>query len=96
MTNYPTKPMQDLFIAINSLKNSTELANFFRDLMTIKELQDISVRWEIAQLLAKKIPYLTIAKQCHVSTTTVTRVALWLEHGTGGYQTAISRSKKHS
>ena len=83
--------MQDLFIAISTLKSPTELANFFRDLMTIKELEDVSLRWKIAQLLDKQIPYLDIAKECGVSTTTVTRVALWLHHGNGGYQIALSR-----
>ena len=59
--------------------------------MTIKELEDIADRWQIAQMLAQRVPYLEIAKKCHVSTTTVTRVALWLEHGAGGYKIALSR-----
>ena len=91
---YPTHDMEDLFKAIGTLKSPTELANFFRDLMTIKELEDMSLRWRIAKLLDKKIPYLEIAKQCSVSTTTVTRVALWLYHGQNGYRTALSHLKK--
>ncbi|MFH1244433.1 MAG: YerC/YecD family TrpR-related protein [bacterium] len=93
-TAYPTKTMSDLFLAVSTLKSPTELAHFFRDLMTIQELESISTRWTIAQMLNKKIPYLEIAKQCHVSTTTVTRCALWLEHGNGGYKLALSRLKK--
>lgn len=88
---YPTKEMQDLFEAISTLKNPTELEKFFRDLMTIKELEDISIRWQIAKELNKGIPYLEIAKKYGVSTTTVTRVALWLHHGQNGYKTALSR-----
>lgn len=91
---YPTPAMSNLFLAISALKTPTELAHFFRDLMTIQELESISTRWTIAQMLSQKIPYLTIAKKCHVSTTTVTRVALWLEHGNGGYKLALSRLKK--
>jgi len=83
--------MSDLFLAISTLQSPTELTHFFRDLMTIQELEAISTRWQIAQMLQDKIPYLTIAKKCHVSTTTVTRVALWLHHGQGGYQLALSR-----
>lgn len=94
--SYPTPAMSELFRAISTLKSPTELSHFFRDLLTIRELEDISTRWTIAQMLDQKIPYLTIAQRCHVSTTTVTRVALWLEHGAGGYQTALSRLRSHS
>lgn len=83
--------MQNLLDAIFTLKTPRELSNFLQDLMTIKELKDISQRWQIVLLLNKKIPYLDIAKQVGVSTTTVTRVALWLWHGKGGYKTALSR-----
>lgn len=91
--SYPTDTMQELFLAISTLKNPTELEQFFRDLMTIKELEDVSVRWQIAKELEKGVPYLTIAKKYKVSTTTVTRVALWLNHGQNGYKTALSRIK---
>lgn len=92
--SYPTSNMQNLIQAIGSLKNSSEIGNFLRDLMTVKELEDISQRWQIVLLLNQKLAYLEIAKQVGVSTTTVTRVALWLHHGKGGYLTAISRLKK--
>lgn len=86
--------MQNLVSAMSTLKTPTELANFLRDLMTVKELEDISQRWQIVLLLDQKIPYLEIAKKVGVSTTTVTRVALWLHHGQGGYKTALSRLDK--
>lgn len=86
--------MQSLLEAMNTLKTPVELGNFLRDLMTIKELDDISQRWQIVLLLNQQVPYLEIAKQVGVSTTTVTRVALWLNHGQGGYRTALSRLKK--
>ncbi len=83
--------MQNLLDALLTLKTPRELSNFLRDLMTVKELKDIATRWQIVLLLKDKLPYLEIAKQVGVSTTTVTRVALWLHHGKGGYQTALSR-----
>lgn len=90
-TQYPGKDMQNLLSAMSTLKTPAELAAFLRDLMTVKELKDISQRWQIVLMLEKKVPYLTIAKQVGVSTTTVTRVALWLNHGKNGYKTALSR-----
>lgn len=86
--------LDKLLEAFSTLKTKTELTNFLHDLLTVKELKDITQRWQIVLLLEQKIPYLEIAKQVGVSTTTVTRVALWLNHGKGGYQTALSRLKK--
>lgn len=93
-TTYPDKDMQALLSAMSTLKNELELANFLRDLLTVKEIKDISQRWQIVLMLEKKVPYLEIAKQVGVSTTTVTRVALWLNHGQNGYRTALSRLDK--
>lgn len=91
---YPDQHMENLIQAIQSLHTPAELSAFLRDLMTVKELKDISQRWQIVLLLNQNVPYLDIAKQVGVSTTTVTRCALWLHHGQGGYQTALSRLKK--
>lgn len=88
---YPDHSLDNLLKALLSMKTPLELKNFLRDLMTVKELKDISQRWQIVLMLEKKIPYLEIAKQVGVSTTTVTRVARWLNHGQNGYQTALSR-----
>ena len=89
--SYPDQHMQKLLSALSTLKTPAELALFLRDLMTVKELKDISQRWQIVLLLEQKLPYLEIARQVGVSTTTVTRVALWLNHGQGGYKTALTR-----
>lgn len=85
--------MVELFSAISTLNTKSELANFFRDLLTLKELEDFSLRWQIVKQLEKNIPYLEIAKNLGVSTTTVTRVSHWLNHGNNGYKTALSRQK---
>ncbi len=95
-TQYPDQHMQNLLSAISTLQSPAELADFLRDLLTFKELKDVSQRWQIVLLLEKKMPYLEIAQQVGVSTTTVTRVALWLNHGKGGYRTALSRLHSQS
>lgn len=93
-TPIPDLDLDNLLEAFFTFKTKAELKAFLRDLLTVKELNDISQRWQIVLLLAQKRPYLEIAKEVGVSTTTVTRVALWLNHGKGGYQTALSRLKK--
>ena len=80
--------------AILSIKNETEALNFFRDLCTIDELEEMAQRWEIAQLLNKKQSYRAIAEKVGVSTTTVARIAQWLDHGEGGYKATLDKIRK--
>jgi len=94
---YPSKENKELFQAVLGLENINEAIKFFRDILTIREINDISCRWQIAKLLhQKKLSYEQIARKCRVSTTTVTRVAHWLNRGLGGYKLILSRlsSKK--
>lgn len=91
--------MSDLFQAILKLKTPAEVAAFWRDLLTLKEIKTIDKRWQMAKLLYQGIPYAKIAKKLKVSTTTVTRTAYWLKHGKGGYQLIFKRmfpKKGHS
>jgi len=83
--------MSDLYQAILKLKTPTEVAAFWRDLLTLKEINTINKRWQMAKLLHQGLPYTVIAKKLKVSTTTVTRTAFWLKHGKGGYQLVLSR-----
>lgn len=80
-----------LFEAILSLKSTKEAEAFFRDLCTIKELEDMRDRWEMARLINKGVPYREISQKLNVSTTTVSRVANWLNNGMGGYKFMINR-----
>ncbi len=80
-----------LFRAILKLKNVSECEDFFRDLLTLREIEEMTERFEIALMLNKKQSYLKIARKVKTSTTTVTRVAHWLNHGRGGYKLVLSR-----
>lgn len=89
---YPTSSHQKLFKAILTLKNEKEAAAFLRDLLTISEIDAAGERWEMARLLwTTNLSYKEIAKKAGGSTTTVTRVAHWLNHGKGGYRTILTR-----
>lgn len=83
--------MDDLYQALLKLKTPTEVAAFWRDLLTLKEIKTIDKRWQMAKLLYQGVPYAKIAKKLKVSTTTVTRTAYWLKHGRGGYRLVLSR-----
>jgi len=86
--------MENLYRAILKLKTSQEVAAFWRDLLTLKEIKTFAKRWQMSQLLYQGFPYAAIAKKLSVSTTTVTRTAYWLKHGRGGYRLVLSRLKK--
>ncbi len=83
-----------LYRVILSLKTKEECAAFMRDLCTLSELKAFGERFAVARLLAKDLSYRAAADETSASTTTVTRVAHWLRHGTGGYRTAIARMHK--
>lgn len=89
--DYPTAAMKELFAAVLRLKNTDEAAKFFRDLLTIAELKEFANRWQVVKLLSQGLTYKTIARRLSISTATVTRVAHWLHHGLGGYQTIANR-----
>lgn len=86
--------MNALFRAVLQIKNTQECARFFRDLMTIEEIREMSQRWNAAQLLDKGMTYREVAAQTRMSTTTVARIAFWLRDGEGGYRLVLDRIKK--
>lgn len=90
---WQTPKLKSLTKALRSLKTEADLLNFLRDLCTLEELDELSTRWKVAQMLNWGEPYRTIARKTGVSTTTITRINHWLTHGQGGYQKALNKSK---
>ncbi len=93
MKNWRNKKLKNLATAFLAIKDQAEMENFLRDLCTLEELEELSARWEVVLLLAKGESYREISKKTKVSTTTVTRIAQWLNNGEGGYQVAVKRAK---
>lgn len=95
MKNWRTKKLKSLAEAFLSIKNLNTMENFLRDLGTAEEIEEMSSRWEVVLMLAKGLPYREISKKTNVSTTTITRIAQWLNSGEGGYKAVLdSISKK--
>ena len=88
----PLAGLADLADAIVSLRGRDEVQRFLRDLCTLPELEALAHRWQTVKLLEEGVPYLEIAERVPTSTATVTRVAQWLRHGTGGYRIALERA----
>lgn len=81
--------------AVKACKTEQDLENFFRDVATLSELQAFGERLEVARLLSQGLSYRQVAAQTGASTTTVTRVAHFLENGEGGYRTVLHTHRHH-
>ncbi len=90
---WQTAETDALFDAIVDLRDRDEAARFLRDLCTLGELHDLAQRWQIVRLLAEGRHYGDVSRLTGASTATVTRIAQWLHHGTGGYARALERLK---
>ena len=88
--------LAELAAAFRSLRTEDEVVLFLRDLCTLPELEALAHRWQTARLVAAGVPYLEVAERVPTSTATVTRVAQWLRHGTGGYRLALERTSSPS
>ncbi len=84
-------PLKALARTLAALDKPQEVQAFLRDLCTPAELEAMADRWRVVPLLRKGVPYREIYDLTGVSVTTIGRVARSLEHGAGGYATAIDR-----
>lgn len=78
------------FLAMESVEDCYRL---FEDLFTIREVQDLSSRMEIALMLHDKTTYNEIVEKTGASTATIGRVNRALNYGAGGYECVIERLK---
>ena len=80
-----------LFQAILTLKDLGECYAFFEDACTIKEIQEIAQRFEVASLLWQGKNYGEINQITGASTATNCRVKKSLQYGNNGYMLALER-----
>ena len=88
---YRCKSVDRLFEAILNLESVEECYEFFDDICTIKEIQDMTQRMDTAILLSQGYSYQKITEKVDVSTATIGRVSKCLNYGSGGYKKAIER-----
>jgi TrpR-related protein YerC/YecD len=86
---------KNLYSAILSLENEEDCKIFFEDICTMKELETMSQRLEVANLLSKGNNYQEISQKTGASTATISRVNKCLNYGAGGYNIVVkSKGKK--
>ena len=89
MEKIHTPEVDRLFDTILKLESKDDCYNFFEDLCTIKEIQDMSQRLEVARMLNENKSYMEISKETGASTTTISRVNKCLIYGRDGYKKAL-------
>ena len=82
---------KELYNAILSLESEEECRLFFEDICTIKELETMSQRLEVAKMLLDKKTFNEIVQATGASTTTISRVNRCLNYGDGGYKKVIEK-----
>ena len=83
-----------LYKAILSIDSQKECEAFFEDICTMKELETMAQRLEVATLLLKGTTFNEIVAKTGASTTTISRVNRCLNYGGGGYKTIIDKISK--
>ena len=94
MKNIHNELTENFFNAILNLESIDECKRFFEDICTIKELQDMSQRLEVAFLLNEGKSYQEVLSKTGVSTATISRVNKCLNYGSGGYKETIDKFPK--
>ena len=88
---------KQLAIALVGISTVSDMQNFLRDLMTEKEIIEMSARLEAARMLKAGQKYVDITEVTKLSSRTVARISEWLKNGEGGYEKAISNLEdRHS
>ncbi len=80
-----------LFEAILELETLEDCCRFFEDVCTVKEMQAIAQRLEVAKMLKAGETYTEIVKTTGASTATISRVNRCLNYGDGGYNLVLKR-----
>ena len=90
------KDAKALFAAFAALSSPADAARFLRDIATPAEIEAFAERWRIARMLDEGgHSYREIAAATGASTTTIGRVARFLNNEThGGYRQMLSKRIK--
>ena len=80
-----------LFEGSLTLQTVEECYRFFTDICTIKELQAMTQRLQVAKQLHEGRNYNEVCRDTGASSATICRVNKCLNYGDGGYKTVLDR-----
>lgn len=92
---YESKLMNEqtdmLVEALLKLETREECYRLLEDLMTIREISDLSQRLQVARLLTEKVTYSEITQKTGASSATIGRVNRALSYGSDGYKMILEK-----
>lgn len=83
-----------LFECILSLETVEECYDFFEDLCTTREVEEMSKRIRAARMLSENSVYTEVVSETGLSTATISRVNRCLKEGSDGYTTVLGRVRE--
>lgn len=93
-SKFKSEAIDELFDAFIKLEDREECYRFFEDLVTVKELQAMSQRWQVAKKLDQKKTYIEIEEETGASAATISRINRCMAYGSEGYKRMIDKVKK--
>lgn len=86
-----TREVEELLRALLTLQDPDDAYALLLDLCTVRELQEMAQRLEVARLLAAGEHYSAIQETTGASATTISRVSKSLNYGADGYKRVLDR-----
>ena len=93
MTNKHNEDIDFLYRCLTSLETVEDCRNFFEDICTTAEIQEMSRRLKAAKMLSDGIVYSEIAARTGLSTATISRVNHCIKYGSDGYLKVLEKIK---
>ncbi|MDR3052482.1 MAG: TrpR-like protein YerC/YecD [Coriobacteriales bacterium] len=84
-----TEELQRLYRAFSQLDDADDIRALMEDMCTIREVNEMAQRLNVAFMLDDGISYNAIQEKTGSSATTIARVSKALNFGAGGYRNVI-------
>ena len=89
-----TADVDRLVLAFASLGDPEEVYSFLQDVCTVREIQEMAQRLEVARMLSAGEHYDRIREATGASSTTISRVSRSLNYGADGYRTVLDHLRE--
>lgn len=89
-----TADVDRLVRAFAALGDPEEVYSFLQDVCTVREIQEMAQRLEVARMLSAGEHYDRIREATGASSTTISRVSRSLNYGADGYRTVIDHLRE--
>ena len=80
---------------VAAMTDTSTLQSFLRDVMTEKEILEISARLEAAKMLQAGAKYIEVIETTKLSSRTIARISDWMQNGQSGYKAALEIVDAH-